>query len=454
VDAIGLLDQPATVIADAVRTGQVSAVEVLEVHLSRIAERDSALGAFTRLLPERARADAAAVDAHPDRASLALAGVPIAIKDNIAVEDIPTGNGSQALPGHHAPEDDVIVARLRAAGAIVVGVTRCPELCVFGSTDEPSGTARNPWDPTRVAGGSSGGSAAAVAGGLVPLAHASDGMGSVRIPAAANGLLGLKPGRGLIPVAGDLDGQHWFGMTQHGPIATTVGDVAVALDVMADVSRFGDAGEPSRVFRVAVSCSAPAPGLFVGTEQKAAVRRMADALAAAGHEIIDADPPYDTVAMIDLMVRWTAGTAADIEVLGADPARLQPRTRRHAAVGRVLAKLRPVQVAQADRWKSKVDTFLGEYDLLLTPAMLSAPPQGHGWYERGWLANVMQGLRWVPFASAWNLAELPAAAVPAGIDQLRMPLSVQVIAPRGCEDDLIAALRQIERVQPWQRHVG
>jgi amidase len=156
----------------------------------------------------------------------------------------------------------------------VVGVTRCPELCVFGSTDEPSGTARNPWDPTRVAGGSSGGSAAAVASGLVPLAHASDGIGSVCIPAAANGLLGLKPGRGLVPVAGDLDGQHWFGMTQHGPIATTVDDVAVALDVMADV------------------------------------------LAAAGHEIVDADPPYDTVAMVDLMIRWTAGTAAAPRWLG------------------------------------------------------------------------------------------------------------------------------------------
>jgi amidase len=187
---------------------------------------------------------------------------------------------------------------------------------VFGSTDGPSGTARNPWDPTRVAGGSSGGSATAVAGGLVPLAHASDGIGSVCIPAAVNGLLGLKPGRGLVPVAGDLDGQHWFGMTQHGPIATTVDDVAVALNVMADVSRFGDVGEPSRVLRVAVSCIAPAPGLFVGTEQKAAVRGMADALAAAGHESVDADPPYDTVAMIDLMFRWTAATAAAPRWLG------------------------------------------------------------------------------------------------------------------------------------------
>ncbi len=452
MDASSMLDAPAATIAEAVRSGQVTAVNVLEAHLQRIAERDEQVGAFTRVLVQRARDEAAAVDAHPDRASLPLAGVPIAIKDNVAVEDLPTGNGSEALDGHHAAADDLVVARLREAGAVIVGVTRCPELCVFGNTDDATGVSRNPWDPTRITGGSSGGSAAAVAAGLVPLAHASDGMGSIRIPAAANGLVGFKPGRGVVPVDGDLDGQHWYGMTQHGPLATTVEDLAIGLDVMAGLDRFRGIGEPERTLRIAVSTAPPAPGIIIGRQQRDAVARTAQALRDAGHTVVQADPPYDTTAVIDLLVRWTAGTAKDVEDLDADSSMLQRRTRTHAAVGRVLRRLRPVRESQADRWKAKVDAFFGGYDLLLTPAMTMAPPQGHGWSSRGWLVNVIQGLRWVPFASAWNLAELPAAAVPAGLDDLRMPLSVQVVAPRHREDDLMAVLRLLERVQPWQRH--
>jgi amidase len=451
MDAASLVGATATEIAEAVRSGQVTANDVTRAHLARIDEVDPQLGAFTKVLHERATAEAEAVDRRDDLDGLPLAGVPVAIKDHVAVRGVVTGNGSRALTRTPADHDDELVRRLNAAGAVVVGVTRCPELCVFGNSDDPDGAARNPWDPTRVAGGSSGGAAAAVAAGLVPVAHASDGLGSIRIPAAANGLVGIKPGRGLVPVEGDLDGQHWFGMTQHGPLATTVDDLALVLDVLADSERFRDGGQPDRELRVAVSTAPPAPGLMIGRQQRQAVVRVARALQAAGHHVEQADPPYDTRAMLDLLLRWTAGAAQDADDLGADLAALQHRTRVHAAVGRVARRLRPVREEQADRWKAKVDGFFDDWDLLVTPAMAGPPPRGHGWWDRGWLANVLQGLLWAPFQSPWNLAELPAASVPAGLDDLRLPLSAQVVARRGGEADLVAALRTVEQRAPWQR---
>lgn len=452
MDANSLVGATATEIAAAVRDGQVTAVDVVDAHLARIDAVDPQVGAFTRVLHDRAREEAAAVDEREDRDELPLAGVPVAIKDNIPLRGVPTGQGSRALPSRPASFDDEVVVRLVDAGAVVVGATRCPELCVFGNSDDPDGAARNPWDPRRVTGGSSGGSAAAVAAGLVPIAHATDGLGSVRIPAAAAGLVGIKPGRGIVPVEGDLEGQHWFGMTQYGPLATTVDDAALMLDVMGGVTRFRGAGDPDRPLRVAVSVRPPAPGVRVGREQRDAVVRVARALQREGHHVQRADPPYDARAVLDVVQRWTAGAARDVDELGADISALQRRTATHSAVGRWLDRVRPVRPEQADRWKDKVDGFFaGGWDLLLTPAMATAPTRGHGWWDRSWAANVFQGLTWVPFQSPWNLAELPAASVPAGLDQHRLPLSVQVVAPRRREDDLVAALRVVERNAPWQR---
>ena len=451
MDAGSLVGATAAAIAAAVRDGRVTAADVAAAHLARIDARDAGVGAFTRVLHDRAREDAVAVDAREDRDELPLAGVPIAIKDNTAVGGQPVGHGSRALPDRTARFDDQVVVRLVDAGAVVVGLTRCPELSIFGTSDDPDGAARNPWDPSRVAGGSSGGSAAAVAAGLVPVAHGNDGLGSIRIPAAATGLVGIKPGRGLVPWDGHLDGQHWFGLTQHGPLATTVEDAALVLDAMAATRRFAGAAEPARRLRVAVSIASPQPLVRVGRAQRDAVVRVARALRAAGHRVRRSDPPYDQRLILDLATRWTAGVAQDVDELGADITALQPRTRVHATVGRALSRLRPVDEHQADRWKSKMDAWFGDHDLLLTPAMASPPARGHGWWERSWPANVLQGLLWAPFHSPWNLAELPAAAVPAGLDRERLPLGVQVVAPRHAEDDLVAALRVVEREAPWQR---
>src|SRR3954453_19893328 len=186
-------------LAAAVREGRRSAVDVVREHLGRIAAGDPELNAFCTVLPEAALAEAAAVDASPRRSELPLAGVPIAVKDNVGVTGEVSTDGSLAHDPAPATTDHAVVARLREAGAVVVGITRVPELCIYSATDGPGTVTRNPWDTARSSAGSSGGSAAAVAAGVVPLAHGNDGMGSLRLPAAACGLVTLKPGSGVVP---------------------------------------------------------------------------------------------------------------------------------------------------------------------------------------------------------------------------------------------------------------
>ncbi len=242
-------------IAAAVREKRTTPREVVARHLARIERLDGRIGAFRAVRAEAALTEADEVGARGDLGELPLAGVPVAVKDNLAVRGESVRVGSAATPDAPAGSDHVTVARLRAAGAVVVGLTNVPELCVFGTTDGVHGTARNPWDPARSAGGSSGGSAAAVAAGMVPLALGNDGMGSLRIPAANCGLVTLKPGHGVVP-AGIGDGD-WFGMSENGPLATTVEDLRLMLAVLADtaVRSREDAG----ALRVAASLRSPWP---------------------------------------------------------------------------------------------------------------------------------------------------------------------------------------------------
>ncbi|WP_331770694.1 amidase [Embleya sp. NBC_00888] len=205
------IGRTATEIAAAVRTGRVSAREMVRQHLDRIAERDGRLGAFVRVRAEAALAEADVLDARADRGELPLAGVPIAIKDNIAVAGEPMRNGSAATSDLPQSADHTVVARLRAAGAVVVGITNLPESAIYPFSDSVYGTSRNPWNLAVTAGGSSGGSAAAVASGMVPIAHGNDGAGSIRIPAANCGLFGFKPGTGVVP--GEIGADSWDHMS-------------------------------------------------------------------------------------------------------------------------------------------------------------------------------------------------------------------------------------------------
>jgi len=453
MDATKLLGRPATEVAAAVRGGRVSARAVVDAHLGRIAEREPLVGAFVTVLADEARTAADALDARDDLGDLPLAGVPVAIKDVVAVAGHPTGHGSRALDRTPATEDDLLVARIRAAGGVVVGLTRVPELSVFGNSDDPGGTARSPWDPARVAGGSSGGSAAAVAAGMVPLALAADGMGSIRVPATACGILGVKPGSGTVPISFAGRDEHWFGMSTFGPHATTVADAALLLDVLAGTERFRDVAEPPAPLRVAVSTRVPAAGVRVDPRYRRATEALGALLASAGHHVAVADPPYENRTVLDLLTRWFAGAEQDVADMRADRQRLQRRTRTHAAIGRAVQRVRPVDPAQAERWKARVAGFFVDHDLLVLPAAATPPSRGHGWWDRSWSANFLQGLRWVPFFSAWNLAEVPAAVVPVGLDEQRLPVLVQLVVPHGHEQRLLAVLAQVERLQPWARTI-
>ncbi|HZG91071.1 MAG TPA: amidase, partial [Pseudonocardia sp.] len=258
MDALDPTTLGAAGIAAVVHDGRTSAVQVARAHLARIAEHDGELGAFQACDPQRVLAEAGAVDARPDRFALPLAGVPVAVKDNVDVAGYPTRHGSAATPDRPARRDDELVRRLRAAGAVVIGKTRMPELAIWGFTHSALGTTRNPHDPGRDPGGSSGGSAAAVAAGMATLALGTDGGGSIRIPAGYCGVVGLKPGRDVVPLPGGAD-EHWCGLSVVGPLARTAADAALMFDVLAGRSRPAEDGGAPWPARVALSLRSPLP---------------------------------------------------------------------------------------------------------------------------------------------------------------------------------------------------
>jgi amidase len=431
----------ATAIAEAVRRGAATPREMTDEALARIEKRDGAIGAFQLVRPDRARAEADAVGT-----DLPLAGVPIAIKDNVDVAGEPTRDGSASTPDSPRTADHEVVRRLRAAGAVVVGKTRVPELCVFGATDSVFGVTHNPWDTSRTPGGSSGGSAAAVAAGMVPVAHGNDGMGSVRIPAACCGLVGIKPGSGVVPC--DLGANSWYGLAENGVLATTVADAALVLSVLADQPALASVSAPSNI-RVAVATNSPLVALVVDKEFIGAARGAADLLSRAGHRVSTARLPYTTRFGAAAIIRWTAGTDDDAALV--DRQQLEPRIRRHAAAGRI-AKKRGLPTNDArDRWRDHLRPFFDQYDVVLTPALARAPIAAVRWGERSWLRNVNANARYAPFQNAWNLAGYPAIVVPMGLHSAGVPLSVQMVAPPGGEALLLGLAAQLEQAAPWRR---
>lgn len=444
--ATSWVGRSAAEIAAAVRAGEVTARDVVAAHLDRIADLDDRIGAFRRVRAEAALAEADAVGARANLADLPLAGVPVAVKDNLAVRGEAARNGSAATPDVPASSDHLLVVRLRAAGAVVVGLTNVPELCVFGTGDSVYGIPRSPWDVSRTAGGSSGGSAAAVAAGMVPLALGNDGMGSLRIPAAQCGLLTVKPGFGVIPAG--IGRGDWFGMAENGPLATTAEDARLMFGVLAGepVPEPAAADEP---LRIAVSVRSPLPGVPVSREDAAAARAAADVLAGAGHEVRRADPPYPAWLGAAALARWTAGTAEDARAL--DPRLLARRTRRHAAVGRLTARTPLVTGDVRARLQARLEPFFAEHDVLLTPALARPGPAAVPWHERAWLSNLVTNTRFSPFTPPWNLAGWPAVVLPAGRRPGGLPVAVQFVARPGGEHRLLDLAARFEALQPWPR---
>ncbi len=423
-------------IAASVRAHELSPVEVVREHLDRIERLDPLLRAFQVVLAEEALAEARRLESDPRLGRLPLAGVPVAIKDNFDVAGVPSRFGSLATSPAPAAADDELVRRLRAAGGIVIGKSALPELAIWSFTESRlNGVTRNPWNPERVPGGSTGGGAAAVAAGMAALALATDGGGSIRIPAAFCGLFGIKPGPGVVPLPRGAR-SHWLGLSAVGPIGTNLEDTALMLDVLSGTDVFAVVQPPERPLRVAVSVRSPAAGTSPSGEIKAAVRAAGDRLAAAGHAVVEADPPYPAGIGLSWISRWLAGIAEDVEGLAWD--RLEQRTRQMARLGR---RLRP-DPRGAERWRARCATWFADYDVLLMPTVGRPAPVAGNWLGRGFLATLVPTLPVASYTGAWNLAAFPAMAVPAGLDRDGMPLSVQLVAPDGGEKLLLSVASQ------------
>lgn len=453
--------------AEMVRGGEISPTELVELHLERIARLDPQLNVFRAVLAERAL-----VEAQQAEARLAageerpLLGVPIALKDGHDLAGEETAHGSDAFPGP-ARADTEMVRRLREAGAIVVGKTHLPELAISGFTESATwGVTRNPWDPQRSPGGSSGGSAAAVAAGMVPLATASDGAGSIRIPAASCGVFGLKPTRGRIPIAPDAlapQGEHWNGMSVNGCESRAVLDTAIFLDLAAGGSReagappppdrpFAEyAGTPPPKLRIATSVKPPRLLVPAAIEEtvRAAVSQTGALLSSLGHHVSPRDPDWPTSIGTNVSARYLRGIRDDV-LLTPHPERLERRTRGFARLGALVSDgmLRRARAAAGAEWR-RVGSLFEEFDVLMTPVMAGTAIPVRRWDGCGALRTTLGMSRAYPFCAAWNHLGCPAAAVPAGFAADGLPLSVQLIAPPGEEGRLLSLSAQLEAERPW-----
>jgi amidase len=442
--------QTAVGLAASVRSGQASPTDVLDEHLERIAALDGRLGAFRVLRTEQVRAEARALEHRGDLAELPLAGVPVAVKDNIDLAGLPTRNGSAATTDEPAAADAELVRRLREAGALLVGKTSVPELGLWPFTESAAfGIARNPWSLDHTPGGSSGGSAAAVSAAMVPIALAADGGGSIRMPASNCGLVGIKPGHGVVPFPAD-GVSTWSQMSEFGPLATTVADLGLALDVLAGGDAFRAVAPPGRPVRIGVSAKPGAVGARVHPEVRAAMQATAQVLADAGHQVETTDPPWRNGDAAPFLQRVFYGCAEDADRLPEDA--LEPRTRAQARVGRLLRRARPAPTGPPERVLDRYRAWFADHDVLLSPT-LAAPPLRIGAYQGKGLARTILGLTaYMPFCPFLNLVGFPAASVPATTSADGLPLGVQLAAAPGGEGLLLSVARQLEALRPWPRH--
>jgi amidase len=443
-------------LAELVRAGDVHPRELVELFLARIEELNPQLNAFRTTMPDEALAEAAAVPTDG-----LLAGVPVAVKDEMAVEGQFLTRGSRSY-GPRQPADAEVVRRLRAAGAIPIGITNVPELMTWPWTaSDANGITRNPWDPTRTPGGSSGGSAAAVAAGMVPAGTAADGGGSIRIPAACCGLVGMKPTRGRVslqPLA-----QDWLGLTVYGALARTVRDSALMLDAIhgsvagdADVAPPFDgsyaaaAAQPPGRLRIAVSQKLP-PGLIasLSTDQRGAFDRTAALVAELGHEVAERDPAYGVGGLMFTQM-WVRG-AYEEAMRVPDHSALERYTRQFARAGRYLVPPRRVArlLAKRGSLSARILELWNEVDVLITPGLATTAIAAEGGYGRSALSAFNVSARFTPWTAAFNLTGQPAIAIPAGFGSDGLPLSVQLVGRLGAEDVLYSLAGQIEAARPW-----
>jgi amidase len=437
--------------AELVRSGEVSSRELVELYLERIDRLDPQLNAFRVVMDERALTDADQADARRGSGDeRPLLGVPMAVKDNMHVAGEITANGGRSHGGPQS-EDIELIRLLREAGAVIIGKTHLPELAIIGATESTTfGMSRNPWNTERTTGGSSGGSAAAVAAGLVAAATASDGAGSIRIPAANCGIFGLKPQRDRVSLAPDRE--HWQGMSVYGFHSRSVADTALLLDLAAQQ-------QPERPFveaaatapgplRVAVSLKPSVQGARVDPEVRRGVDETADLLRSLGHQVVNHDPAWGDIGS-NVVPRYLGGIAEEASHV-PHPERLERRTKGYARLGApwrgaLLDRVRRDEARHAER----LGRVFEAHDVLLTPVTAKPPVEIGTWSGLGALRTVAGQLFTYPFAAPWNATGQPAAAVPAGFTGDGLPLSVQLIGRPHDEATLISLAAQIEAERPW-----
>jgi amidase len=440
-----------------VRAGEVSSRELVELYLERIARIDPELNCYRVVLAERALAEAdqadsrrAAGDERP------LLGVPVAVKDNVDVAGEVTTVGT-AAHGPPAVADAELVRRLRGAGCVILGKTTLPELAITGTTEGPAfGVTRNPWNLDRTPGGSSGGSGAAVAAGLAAAGHATDGAGSIRIPAACCGLFGLKPQRGRVPLGPD-DG-HWNGLSVAGAITRGVLDNALFLDAVAGPGPapggpaldrpFADAArEAPAKLRIAISLRPPLLARL-SQEVRQGIDDTAALLRGLGHDVEYVEPPL-TEWLSEVLPRYLKGIEREAAEM-AHPERLQRRTRGFARLGAaipqaLLDRALRIEADVAERY----NRILVDHDVVVTPVMSTPPPGAAQWEGLGALRTLIEMTMVYPYCVIWNATGQPAAAIPAGFTADGLPLSAQLIARPEQDHLLLSLAAQIEAERPW-----
>lgn len=435
--------------AQLIRDGELSSRELTGLCLERIEQHDPQLNAFAVVLAERALAEADRRDADPGPQQ-PLRGVPVAVKDVEDVEGVVTSFGTGAFD-RPAQADGELVARLRRAGAVIIGKTNLPELAIFGFTSGKRwGVTRNPWDLERTTGGSSGGSAAAVAAGLVSAATASDGAGSIRIPAAFCGLFGLKPQHGRLPLSPP---DHWYDLSVHGCLTRTVLDTGVFLDATAGEAAGGfaqAASTPPGRLRIALSAK-PARALLppiVDDEVRAGLAETGELLRSLGHEVREDDPRFG-LAGSNFVPRYLRGIHDEIETV-PHPERLERRTRGFGRLGRAYTRgfaRRARRLAERDA--ARINEIFTEADVLVTPTVGELAIEADRFDGRGALSTLLGMSRTYCFTPIWNHTGQPAAAVPAGFSAAGLPRSVTLVGRPGDEATLLSLAAQIQAERPW-----
>jgi amidase len=461
MSATDLMLKPVPELAALVRGGEIAAREVVSAALRRIEDLDPRINAFVEVDAERALEAADAIEPGDERP---FAGVPIAIKSNTPIAGLCMNFASKFLSGHRPSHNAYLVRRLRDAGFVVVGTTNMPEFGILPTTEpRHTGATHNPWDLERTPGGSSGGSAAAVASGMIPVAHGNDGGGSIRIPAACCGLVGLKPSRGRISRGPDLGDSF---LVCDGVLTRTVVETAQLLDVLAGYE-VGDATwaprptepyatsvrrDPGRL-RVAMTAE-NSLGIDVDPECVRGMHAAGELLSSLGHEVETASPALPGGDVLGLFIQaFGPNVSLGIrygELLAGRPPEddeIEPLSRAIFDLSRSLTSIDYLgAVAQLQAIARGIVAFFAEYDLLLTPALGERPlPIGEcTGYGEDPMADLERSGRFTPFTALFNVTGQPAISMPLGFGDDGLPTAAHLVAKPLGEDTLLQVAAQME----------